>query len=97
MILQQLLLTLVLIIILAGPQLLSHVPSIDVRLLLEYIKVLIWPLIVGSSLFYFRENIKSLIDRLVEIKAGAFSATASIIETKEVKMQSDEINKQSKE
>lgn len=40
----------------------------DWHLLLEYIKVLIYPVIIVATLFYYRKNFTSFIDRLWKLK-----------------------------
>lgn len=42
--------------------------KINWLLILEYIKVIVWPVIVSGFLLYFRNNIRGLIDRITTIK-----------------------------
>lgn len=42
--------------------------KIDWLLVLEYVKVIIWPVIISGFLFYFKNNIRGLIDRITIIK-----------------------------
>lgn len=42
--------------------------TLDWKLLLEYLRVVIWPLIVTTFIIYFRKNIAFLIDRITIIK-----------------------------
>lgn len=65
------------LLIFLNPLILSFVGLIDWRLLLEYIKTLIWPLIALIFLFNFRSRIGNFLDRLTNITGpGGFGASA---------------------
>lgn len=38
------------------------------QLILDYLKVLIWPLVISGFIIYFKKNIRNLIDRITNIK-----------------------------
>jgi hypothetical protein len=44
------------------------------KLILDYIKTLVWPIVVMASVFLFRKKIESLIDRIKAVKFREFSA-----------------------
>lgn len=55
------------------------------RIILEYLKVLLWPLLVATFLLIFKKNIQNFIGRLVRARfpGGEFEAERFQIEAQE--------------
>ncbi|MEU1597671.1 hypothetical protein ABZ468_33710 [Streptomyces sp. NPDC005708] len=44
------------------------------RLVLDYVKTLIWPLVLAAAAIFFREQVKALLDRLKVLRGGVAEA-----------------------
>ena len=61
------------------------------KLILDYIQALVWPSVTIFSLFFFKNEIKLLLNRLAEIKVGDKTVTFFQDELNKAKMLSQEV------
>ena len=63
------------------------------KLILEYIRVLIWPIVISGFLVYFRKNVGSFFDRVLKFKfaGGEFEAESQIKKEQQELLKSTEI------